>query len=119
MPLRVSHRRLAVAVALAGLLAWCPPAWAQDPAAHTVLTIHWGAEDFPGTATMDAGIREGLQAPASTPVNYYAEYLESEVFPPATAAAALHDYIARKFEGRHIDAVVASTSAALQFAIDH
>ncbi len=119
MAVRVWHRPLLAALALTGLLAWCPPASAQDPAAHTVLTIHWGAEDFPGTATLDAAIREGLQSPSATPVNYYAEYLESEVFPPAIAAATLHDYIARKFEGRRIDAVIASTSPALQFAIDH
>jgi signal transduction histidine kinase/ABC-type uncharacterized transport system substrate-binding protein len=119
MPVRVWHRRLVAALALAGLFGWCPPAFAQDPAAHTVLTIHWGAEDFPGTATLDAAIREGLQSPSATPVNYYAEYLESEVFPPATAAATLHDYIASKFAGRRIDAVIANTTPALQFAIDH
>ena len=35
MPVRVWHRPLVVALALTGLLAWCPAASAQDPAAHT------------------------------------------------------------------------------------
>jgi signal transduction histidine kinase len=107
------------AIALTAQLSWCPPASAQDPGARTVLTIHWGAEEFPGTITLDSAIRDVLLAPSGTPVNYYAEYLESEVFPAAMAASALHDYIARKFEGRRIDAVIANTTPALQFALDH
>ena len=119
MRIRVARRLLVVALALTGPLVWCPAASAQDPTARTVLTIHWGAEDFPGTASLDAAIREGLQTPTARPINYYAEYLESEVFPAATAAASLNDYIARKFEGRRIDVVIASTTPALQFALEH
>ena len=51
------------------------------------------------------------------PVNYFAEYLESEEFPAETASIALRDYIHQKFEGRHIDVVIAVASAALQFAL--
>ena len=35
------------------------------------------------------------------------------------AASALHDYIARKFEGRRIDVVIANTTPGLQFALGH
>jgi signal transduction histidine kinase len=110
---------LAGALALAAQLSWCPAAWAQNPAARTVLAIHWGPEDFPGTSTLDAAIREELLSPSGPPIEYYAEYLESDVLPPATAADALRDYIARKFDGRRIDAVIAITTPALDFALAH
>ena len=53
----------------------------------------------------------------TAPVNYYAEYLESETFPSELATLALRDYIRRKFDGRRIDVVVADTTPALQFVI--
>jgi signal transduction histidine kinase/ABC-type uncharacterized transport system substrate-binding protein len=118
MGTRLLRMLLAGAMALAAQLSWCPAASAQDPAARTVLTIHWGAEDFPGTSTLDAAIRDELLSPSGTAINYYVEYFESEVFPPATAADALHASIARKFEGRRIDAVIANTTPALQFVLE-
>ena len=118
-PIRLLPTVLVGAMAVTALLSWCPPACAQDPTARSVLTIHWGAEEFPGTIALDAAIRDVLLSPSGAPINYYAEYLESEVFPPAVAAGALHDYIARKYEGRHIDAVIATTTPTLQFAIEH
>jgi hypothetical protein len=103
-----------VTVALAGV---CPPASAQVQTARTVLTIHWGPETFPGTPELDAAIRDTLQTHADPPVNYFAEYLESEQFPPETASIALRDYIQKKFQGRRIDLVTANASGALQFAL--
>ena len=91
---------------------------AQTPLPRTVLTIHWGSEDFPGTSVADAAIREALQSRADAPVNYYAEYLEiRRRFPAKPATLALRDYIRRKFDGRRIDVVVANTTPALQFVI--
>lgn len=119
MHIRLLPALLAGAMALAAPLSWCPAAWAESPPARTVLAIHWGPEDFPGTSTVDAAIREVLLSPPATSIDYYAEYLETEVLPPATAAAALRDYIARKFEGRRIDAVIADTTPVLQFALEH
>jgi signal transduction histidine kinase len=109
-------------VATAGIAAiatiWMPSvAVAQTPWPRTVLTIHWGAEDFPGTSVADAAIREALQSRAEAPVNYFAEYLESETFPGETATLALADYMRRKFEGRRIDVVIANTTPALEFVI--
>jgi signal transduction histidine kinase len=82
-----------------------------------VLTIHWGPEDFPGTSVLDAAIRKVLQSDEAAPVNYYAEYLESEILPAAAASLALHDYIRQKLAGRRIDVVVANTTPALEFAL--
>jgi len=119
MGTRVRRALAAVVLTLAAAHWWCRPALAQDPAARTVLTIHWGAEDYPGTSTLDTAIRDGLRSTSAAPINYYAEYLETEVFPPETAALALRDYIARKFEGRRIDVVIANTSVALDFVLAH
>src|SRR5262245_58290244 len=83
----------------------------------TVLTIYWGAEDFPGTADMDAAIRDAVTSGQQTPVDYFAEYLESDFFPEDDASVALADYIRSKYRGRRIDVVIAFTGPALQFVL--
>jgi len=105
---------VAVTVIAPGML--CALASAQTHAPRTVLTIYQNAEDFPGTARFDAAMRNGF-AQADVPVNYFAEYLETEELPEETASLALRDYIRRKFEDRHIDIVIAAASGALQFAL--
>ena len=119
MRIRLPRVLPAVALALTALLSWCAAAAAQAPVARTVLTIHWGAEDFPGTPPWTQAIREVLLSPSGPPINHYAEYLESEIFPPDVAADTLHDSIARKFANRRIDAVIANTTPALDFALEH
>ena len=90
-------------------------AGAQAPSARTVLTVHWSAEDFPTTPLLDEAIRRAVLSGSDTPVDYFAEYLESDRFAPEDASAALADYIRRKYRGRHIDAVVAVSDPALEF----
>ena len=63
MRIRLLPILLASAVALVTQLSWCQAAAAQNPGSRTVLVIHWGPEDFPGTSTLDAAIREVLLAP--------------------------------------------------------
>jgi signal transduction histidine kinase len=95
------------------------PGFAQSPpqAARTVVAIHGGAEFFPGSEAVDKAIRKVLLSSTGIPVNYFAEYLENEEFPAELASTALRDYIQRKFVGRHIDAFIANTVPALEFAI--
>jgi signal transduction histidine kinase len=100
------------------------PVWVSQASTHgqpsrTVLTIHWGPEDFPGTHVLDAAIQEAVSSPADPPVHYYAEYLETEEFPSEAASLAFRDYIRRKFAGRHTDVVIADSTPALQFALRH
>ena len=90
-------------------------AGAQAPSARTVLTVHWSAEDFPTTPLLDEAIRRTVLSGSDTPVDYFAEYLESDRFAPEDASAALADYIRRKYRGRHIDAVVAVSDPSLEF----
>jgi ABC-type uncharacterized transport system substrate-binding protein len=84
---------------------------------QTVVTIHWGAEDFPGTAVLDAAIREPLQSRPDVPINYFAEYLESEAFP--ASSPPLRNYIREKYADRRIDVVIASTTPSLDFVLTY
>lgn len=84
-----------------------------------MLAIHWGSEDYPTNPVLDASIRDALLSRPGVVVDYYAEYLESESFPPEDASLALRDYIHRKYRGRRIDVVVASADPALEFVLHY
>ena len=81
---------------------------AQVVSPRTVLTITLGAESFPSSPILDAAIRESLASRPDVPIDYFAEHLESDLFPEEQASPALKDYIHRKFQGRRIDLVIAS-----------
>jgi len=97
----------------------CTSAAAQVRSPRVVLTIHSGAESFPANPILDAGIRQVLASHADLPIDYFAEYLESDAFPGEEATLAFSDYIRRKFQGRRIDVVIAITDAVLRFALAH
>ena len=63
-----------------GTLWVCPTAEAQEPSRRTVLTIHSGSQFFPANPVMDDAIREVLMSRADIPVDYYAEYIETDRF---------------------------------------
>jgi len=46
---------------------------AQPPAARNVLTIHWGAQDYPTAAPVNKAIRDALTANATVPIEYFIE----------------------------------------------
>lgn len=111
-----------IVIALAAMLcapAACPGASAQEASVRTVLVIHSGAESFPANPVLNTGIREGLKSRSDVPIEYFAEYLESDAFPEREASLAFRDYILRKFRGRRIDVVIAITGTALDFVLDH
>lgn len=87
----------------------------EEKPARTVLVLHWGAEDFPGTPVLDAAIRESLGSRPDAPINYFAEYLESEAFP--ASSPALREYIRQKYAARRVDLVIANTTPSLDFAL--
>jgi signal transduction histidine kinase len=84
---------------------------------RTVLAIHGGPETYPGNEAIDKAIRGVLLSSSGVPVNYFAEYLESEEFPPELAVSSLRDYIRRKFAGRRIDVLIANTVVAFEFTL--
>ena len=92
---------------------------AQPQRPLTVLAVHWGAEDAPGTAAIDAAIKESVLSDPGTPVAYFTEYLESDRLPVDEASAALSSYIRQKYTGRPIDVVIAVSDPALEFVLRH
>jgi signal transduction histidine kinase len=112
-------RACAVLVAVA---ATTSTARAQPPTSprpiKRVLTIHAGAEAYPGSARLDATITKVLQAHPTLEVDTYVEYLENEEF-GETADASLRDYIRMKFRDRPLDIVIVNTTPAVQFALRH
>jgi ABC-type uncharacterized transport system substrate-binding protein len=116
MRLQQGLRSVTAAAVVLGFV--CPSASAQTrQPSRTVLCIHWGSESNPSTGRLDAAIQGALIGHSDAAVDYFAEYLETEEFPAETASTALRDYILRKYEGRHIDVVIAVASAALQFTL--
>jgi signal transduction histidine kinase len=112
--------RALVVLALAATLWACTrSAEAQGVSLRTVLTIHAGAESFPSNPVLDAGLRDRLAADSDTPIDYFAEYLESDLFPGEEAVLAFKDYLRRKYQGRRIDLVIAMTDASLRFVLGH
>jgi PAS domain S-box-containing protein len=82
-----------------------------------VLTVHWSSEDFPSNAVIDEAVRKVLLSRPDMPVDYFAEYLESDRFPEEAAALGLRDYIRQKYAGRRIDLVIAVSEVALTFVL--
>ena len=109
----------AIALALLGPLSICSAPSAQPRSHRTVLAVYWSSEDYPSNPVVDAAIRRALVSHAEVPVDYFAEYLESDRFPEEEATLAFRDYIRGKYRGRRIDVVLAITDPALQFVLRH
>jgi PAS domain S-box-containing protein len=111
--------RLLVTVALAWLTLVCAgqTASAQPRSPDAVLAVFWSSEDHPANQVHDAGIREGLRSRPDAPIDYHAEYLESDRFPGEEASLAFRDYLHRKYRNRRIDVVIAVTDVALEFML--
>jgi PAS domain S-box-containing protein len=109
-------RQLIFALVILAPAASVPLASAQPPAPRHVLAVYWGSEDFSSSPVVDAGIRQVLSRSA-VPVDYYAEYLESDRFPEEEAERVLSEYIHRKYHDRPIDLVIAISDVALAFVL--
>ena len=92
---------------------------AQTAGLRSVLTIHVGAENYPSNPLLEAGIREALRSRPDLPIDYFAEYLESELFPLEELSDVFEDYIRRKYQNRRLDLVITTTDVGLRFALAH
>jgi PAS domain S-box-containing protein len=70
-------------------------------------------------ARFDKAFAEALRADTSSPVELYAETVESERFPGAEQARVFTSYLTRKYAGRKIDVIVAQGFGPLDFARQH
>ena len=94
------------------------PLLTRSPA-YAVLAIHWGPADYPATPVVNAAIRQALTSDANVPIDYFTEYLESDVLDVRSASEALAEYIRRKYRERRIDVVLAIADPALRFVLDY
>jgi signal transduction histidine kinase len=111
-----------IALALAATLAMpavVTDGWAQARSSRTVLVVTWGPEEFPATPIVNAAIREALTEDSDLSIDFFTEYLESDLFPPEQASQALANYIREKYRGRRIDLVIAIADAALSFVLEY
>ncbi|HEY6509606.1 MAG TPA: hypothetical protein VIY56_16405, partial [Vicinamibacterales bacterium] len=111
-------------VVLALVVACCAPplgprAAAQSASPRVVLTIHLGAESFPSNPVLEAGIRDAFSSQSAVKVDYFTEYFETDLFPGEEATLAFTDYLRRKYQGRHVDLVIANSDAVARFVLDH
>jgi signal transduction histidine kinase len=111
-------RAATLAVSVASCIAH-PVEARQQQEQRTVLAIHWGPEEFPATPIVNATLRESLAADPDLKIEYFSEYLETDLFPAAQASQALADYIYLKYRGRQIDLVIAVADSALEFVREH
>jgi signal transduction histidine kinase len=115
----LTGRAWAVLVAATAVvsIAWAQPAAAQRPLKR-VLTIHAGAEAYPGNRTLDDVVSKLLHSHPAIDVDYYSEFLEYEEF-GAAADISLRDYLRTKFRDRPLDALIVNGAPAVQFAFQH
>src|SRR5262245_19763404 len=106
--------------ALLIVLVFSAVAFAQTPPApKRVLVVYWYDKEYPWNTMFDQGFRTALSSAGSQHVEYYAEYLETNRFPPDKVSSWLHDYLRLKYADKHIDVVVASSDTSLDFMLKY
>src|SRR5688572_32717319 len=117
---RPALARLWPAVALVSFAsAWtAPTVLAQEHSRRTVLAIHWRSEDFATAPEVNESIHRALRSDPNIQIDFFVEYLESDVFPEDAVSQALADYIRQKYRDRPIDVVIALADPALRFVLD-
>jgi signal transduction histidine kinase len=97
----------------------CSTAEAQTAARRTVLVVHARAESVPANSILDAGLRQALTSRRDLAIDYFAEYLQSDLFPGEQLPPAFRDYLRQKYQGRRIDVVIAISDAGARFVLDY
>jgi signal transduction histidine kinase len=92
----------------------CP---ATGAAGHSVLILFDEDKDLPGLAVINRSLREGLQAEFHADVTFYSESLQLSQFAKPGYDAFLQDYFRRKYDGTHIDLIVAVMEPSLDFLL--
>src|SRR5262245_66039366 len=72
--------------------------------------------DSSATLDREAIIRATLSKAFQGGVDYFPEFIDATTFQGPQYEAALRDFLRRKYESRHLDAVIAVGPSALRFA---
>jgi PAS domain S-box-containing protein len=83
-----------------------------------VLVLYWDNKDFPGNVRFDESFKNTMQAARLPNFEYYPEYFETTRF-PGQSPTFFHDYLRQKYQGRPIDAVVATADLPLSFLMQY
>src|SRR5262249_15128414 len=94
---------------LAPLLSPSFPLPADPSAPKRVLALYHFGRDYPTSLALDQGLQTTLRTAPTGPVEYYAEYLESDRFSEISQFPVMRDYLRRKYADRRIDVVIAAS----------
>jgi PAS domain S-box-containing protein len=113
-----ASRLMLFAVIVAAIVSGSPGGRAQETnGLKRVVVVYWYDKDYPWNVMFDQSFQAALRSGTSAQVEYHAEYLETNRFPPEQASLLLHDYLQKKYSGMKIDAVVATSDVSLDFLI--
>jgi len=103
------------------LLGWVPQrSVAQQAREPThVLALQWYDRAYEPNLRFDQSLQAALRLYAPKEFTYYSEYLETNKFPGEEQSSLLGDYLSRKYARQHIDVLVARTTVALDYLIEH
>lgn len=116
--------RLAITAALLALLTLplssSGAQTAEQPAKRKgVLALYWYGKDLQANVILDKSIQAVLQSAPGGPFEYYAEYMDDNRFPGESQALLFRDYLRQKYADKRIDALIAPSSASLNFLLKH
>ncbi|SEU11493.1 ABC transporter substrate binding protein [Paenibacillus sp. NFR01] len=121
---RIYHLRLLKGWISLALIVVCaalsPPlaAGAEELPQHHVLVLHSYQKGFAWTDDQAAGIEETLKGAEDVPV-IYSEYLDWKRYPNSENLQHFYDTIKYKYQSVHIDTILTTDDAALNFALKY
>ena len=102
------------------LTPWLPGGLAEPlPRPKRVLVLQWYDRGFPVNAAFDEEFQEALRAASHEGIEYYSEYLETNMFPGEEQSRLLSEYLGKKYASRAIDVLVARASPSLDFLLHY
>lgn len=110
-------RKLLLVVGLASL-AFARPAFASEPTTTKDVLLLYSFSDRSITGYGDA-LKSEIRSHASSPVNFYVEYLEGRRFDDQNYERGLVETLRDTYRGMKLDLVIVDGSVALQFALRH
>jgi signal transduction histidine kinase/ABC-type uncharacterized transport system substrate-binding protein len=84
-----------------------------------IVILYDGDPTLPAFVALDTAMRTALRAPGRHPVDTFYEILDQLRFPAARIDGELVALFAKKYAAMHVDAIIASGPAALDFAELH
>jgi PAS domain S-box-containing protein len=92
---------------------------AEPPRTTRVLVVHHYSMDMPFRAAFDLAFQKALRASVAGHLEVYSEALETYRFPALDHSQLMQRYLREKYDGRHLNVVIAVYGAALDFVRAH